>query len=52
MCADVGFKLIHFPPYLPDLNPIEEFFAERKAFIKRNGRLYENPEQGFNIFLE
>ena len=29
-------KLLYLPPYSPDLNPIEEFFAELKAFIKRN----------------
>jgi transposase len=36
MCADVGVKLVYLPPYSPDLNPIEEFFAELKAFIKKN----------------
>jgi transposase len=34
MCRDVGVKLLYLPPYSPDLNPIEEFFAELKAFIK------------------
>jgi transposase len=53
ICADAGVKLIYLPPYSPDLNPIEEFFAELKAFIKRNWRFYEeNPEQGFDAFLE
>lgn len=37
----------------PNLNPIEEFFAELKAFIRRNWKSYEeNPEQGFDNFLE
>jgi transposase len=46
-------KLIYLPPYLLDLNPIEEFFAELKAFIKRSWHNYEeNPEQGFDAFLE
>lgn len=41
------------PAYSPDLSPIEEFFAELKAFIKRNWRFYEEcPEQGFDTFLE
>jgi transposase len=31
MCADAGVKLVYLPPYSPDLNPIEEFFAELKA---------------------
>lgn len=41
------------PPYSPDLNPIEEFFAELKSFIKKNQETFENsPEQGFDAFLE
>lgn len=53
MCADAGVKLLYLPPYSPDLNPIEEFFAELKSFIKRDWIRYEeNPSQGFNTFLE
>jgi transposase len=52
ICADAGVKLVYLPPYSPDLNPIEEFFAELKAFIKRNWQVYEvNPSQGFDHFL-
>lgn len=36
MCSDAEVKLVYLPPYSPDLNPIEEFFAQLKAFIKRN----------------
>jgi transposase len=53
MCSDAGVKLIYLPPYSPDLNPIEEFFAELKAFIKRKWSDYaEAPEQDFGEFLE
>lgn len=53
MCSDVEVKLVYLPPYSPYLNPIEEFFAELKAFIKKNWEAYEdNPEQGFDTFLE
>ncbi|RYO29315.1 hypothetical protein AA0113_g12065 [Alternaria arborescens] len=53
MCCDAGVKLMYLPPYSPDLNPIEEFFAELKAFIKKNWRAFEDaPEQGFDSFLE
>jgi transposase len=53
MCRNAGIKLIYLPLYSPDLNPIKEFFAELKAFVKWNWRVYkENPEQGFNSFLE
>lgn len=52
MCRDIGVKLVYLPPYSPDLNPIEEFFAELKAFLKRNWQKYEEyPHQGFDSFL-
>jgi hypothetical protein len=35
------------------LNPIEEFFAELKAFVRRNWQSYKgNPDQGFGTFVE
>jgi transposase len=53
ICADAGVKLMYLPPYSPDLNPIEEFFAELKAFIKRSWSTYEeDTAQGFDVFLE
>ena len=46
MCADAGVRLIFLPPYSPDLNLIEEFFAELKAFIKREWKVFKaNLEQ-------
>lgn len=53
MCADAGVKLVYLPPYSPDLNPIEEFFAKLKGFIRRNWSYYaEDPAHGFRSFLE
>ncbi len=53
MYHDAGVKLVYLPPYSPDLNLIEEFFTELKAFIKHNWHKYEeNPQQGFDAFLE
>lgn len=53
LCSDAGVKLMYLPPYSPDLNPIEEFFSELKAFIRRHWGYYQdNPEQGFDNFLE
>jgi transposase len=53
MCSDAGVKLMYLPPYSPDLNPIEELFAELKQFIKRTWNEYEDHrEQGFDAFLE
>lgn len=53
MCRDAEVEVMFLPPYSPDLNPIEEFFAELKQFIKRRWIEYEeNPGQGFDAFLE
>jgi transposase len=50
---EAGIKLLYLPPYSPDLNPIKEFFAELKIFIKRNWQRYtDNPGQDFKEFLE
>lgn len=39
--------------YVDDLNPIEEFFAELKTFIRRKWNVCkEDPEQDFGVFLE
>ena len=53
MCLDKGVKLVHLPLYYPDLNPIKEFFAKLKAFIRRHWPFYvDNPGQGFDSFLD
>jgi transposase len=53
MCHEAGVKLVYLPPYSPDLNPIEEFFAELKAFIQKSWQTFKDcPEQGFDVFLE
>lgn len=45
MCLEAGVKLVYLPPYSPDLNPIEEFFAELKAFIQQNWQFQDdNPD--------
>lgn len=42
MCTDAGVKVIFLPPYSPDLNPIELFFARLKKFIKHHWIQYED----------
>jgi transposase len=52
ICEGAGVKVVYLPSYSPDLNPIEEIFAELKSFIKRNWSYYEvGPDQGFDVFL-
>jgi hypothetical protein len=43
---------MYLPPYSPDLNPIEEFFAELKAFIRKNWKVQQSNPQEFESFLE
>lgn len=52
LCAKAGVILMYLPPYSPDLNPIEEFFAELKAFIRRNWKVQQSDSHGFESFLE
>ena len=33
--AAVGARLLYLPPYSPDLNPIEKFFAKLKALLRK-----------------
>lgn len=44
MCSDAGVILVYAAPYSPDLNPIEEHFAEVKAFIKKNWHVWEQDQ--------
>lgn len=41
LCSKAGVKLLYLPPYSPDFNPVEEFFAEPKAYIKKAWSAYE-----------
>jgi transposase len=50
--SDAGVRLLYLPPYPPDFNPIEEFFAELKAYIKEAWPSFEqDPDQGSHAFL-
>jgi transposase len=33
--AAVGTSVLYLPPYSPDLNPIEQMFAELKALLRK-----------------
>jgi transposase len=50
MCNAAGVLLVFLPPYSPDFNPIEESFAELKAWIKKNRQLLDDCET-FEEFL-
>lgn len=40
LSKDAGVRILHLPPYSPDLNPIEEAISKVKAWIRRNADLY------------
>ena len=42
LIENAGCKLIYLPPYSPDLNPIEIFWANMKKWIKENIPQIEN----------
>jgi hypothetical protein len=50
MCEEAGIVLAYLPPYSPDLNPIEEAFAQLKAWLKKN-RVIVNSFDTFEDFL-
>jgi transposase len=50
LCSNAGVKLLYLLPYSPDLNPIKEFFAELKAFVRREWQ--KHTGQDFKEFLE
>ena len=51
MCDDAEVILDFLPPYSPDFNPIEEAFAELKAWMRKNNQL-QDAYPNFEGFLE
>ena len=53
LIESVGCKLIFLPPYSPDLNPIEKFWANMKRWLKdqieRFNGIYEALSQFFQM---
>ena len=51
MCDAAGVLLDYLPPYSPDFNPIEEAFAELKAWMRKNIELQDTFDD-FEGFME
>jgi hypothetical protein len=51
ICDDAGVRLEYLPPYSPDFNPIEEAFAELKAWMKLSYML-ASEYNTFEEFME
>jgi DDE superfamily endonuclease len=41
---DAGIQYAYLPPYSPDLNPIEEGFAELKAWMRKYKKLMDTVD--------
>ncbi len=56
LIESVGCKLIFLPPYSPDLNPIEKFWAHMKRWIKQEmvnfPTLFESIASFFNTLSQ
>ena len=54
LIESVGCKVIFLPPYSPDLNPIEKFWANMKRWLKDNlpdyDHLYATIQAFFSVF--
>jgi transposase len=51
LCCDAEVILEFLPPYSLDMNPIEEAFAEMKAWMKKKNQLQSAYDE-FTGFLE
>ena len=51
LITSVGALVRFLPPYSPDMNPIEEVFAEVKHYLQANGLLFETSMSPTSIML-
>jgi putative transposase len=53
MVEEAGCEVLFLPPYSPDLNPIEKFWANFKKRVKESVKLYSNLAETIDsTFLE
>jgi len=51
LIESVGCKLIFLPPYSPDFNPIEKFWANMKRWIKAHISSFDNLYNALEFFF-
>lgn len=54
LCEAAGVKLMYLPPYSPDFNPIEAWFSDLKALIRRQYSTFGGDDlrdENFEAFL-
>ena len=51
LIESAGCELLFLPPYSPELNPIEKFWANMKRWIKDNITTFDNIFKALEIFF-
>lgn len=51
LIESVGCRLIFLPPYSPDLNPIEKFWANMKRWVRNSITQFEHLIAALNAFF-
>ena len=51
LIEEAGCRLIYLPPYSPDLNPIETFWANMKKWIKEKFKSFNNTWNALHAFF-
>ncbi|MHC0448979.1 MAG: transposase [Candidatus Lariskella arthropodorum] len=51
LIESVGCKMLFLPPYSPDLNPIEKFWANMKRWIRNQIALFTSLEHILDGFF-
>jgi len=49
---EYDFKVIFLPPYSPDLNPIEKFWANLKIFLRNFSHLFKTIQDAIMNFFQ
>jgi hypothetical protein len=52
LCAQKGVQLEFLPPYSPDLNPIEQSFAQLKGWMRKHHKLAQAYQNDFFTFIQ
>ena len=52
LLSGVGVLVKFLPPYSPDINPIEEVFAEVKHYLQANNQTFDSTTTSTMIILE
>ena len=52
LIESVGCKVIFLPPYSPDFNPIEKFWANMKRWIKNTLSDFEKLDDAITAFFQ